>query len=97
VEFQEQIWSDLTAQRPAWILYLELKSSLAWDGRARRTLLDQIQQLIASEYELQAVMLVDTPKGRLISREAAALPFARAAIERAPGRIFLYRRRAEAG
>jgi hypothetical protein len=92
-EFQRRIWDDVRAAPPAWIVQVDLKSSLALAAGADRFLLDRLQELIASDYEPRAVALIESPKGRVIPFEEDLLTFARGAIERAPGRIFLYRRR----
>ena len=41
-------------------------------------------------------MLIERPKGRMIPLDAATLPFVRTAIEKAAGRVYLYRRRSDA-
>jgi len=93
VEFQQRIWDEVRAAPPAWIVQVDLKSSFALAAGAERLLLDRLKELIASDYEPRAVALIETPKGRIIPLDDDVLPFARGAIERAAGRIFLYRRR----
>jgi hypothetical protein len=65
-EFQNQVWQDISGALPAFILVVNVPTSVLWDGNAELTLAQRLETLIQSRYRLEAVMPIHPVPGRLI-------------------------------
>lgn len=65
-EFQQQTWKDIQKNKPEYIIFVGLPTSFLYDGKADLWILKKTIELISGEYNLEAVMTINHPKGRLI-------------------------------
>lgn len=94
VEFQERTWRELSADPPEWIIRTDVPTSVMWDGRAQRTLLDNITELVRNDYALRGISTVEIPAGKFYqtpNRQTLVLATTRA--EKAKHRLWVYQRR----
>jgi len=67
-EFQDRTWREIVAAKPACIVVIGLQSSLLLDTQGDLRMLDQVGTMLDSHYQINAVMTLDTPKGKFFSR-----------------------------
>ncbi|MDA3898305.1 MAG: glycosyltransferase family 39 protein [Desulfobacteraceae bacterium] len=68
MEFQHKAWKDIEQNDPKYIIFIEIQSTLSYDGKADLWIVRKIRELISTKYELEAVMTIDTPKGRILKK-----------------------------
>ena len=51
-EMQELAWKDITLARPKFILVINLRTSILWDGKADLSFVDKVRQLVDTGYHL---------------------------------------------
>ncbi len=63
-EFQEQLWHQLQAVPPKYVLdIVNLPDTLLWDGKANLEVIRQIRQWLRREYQISGVMAVTGSQG----------------------------------
>lgn len=55
-ELQTRVWSEIEAARPAYVLIVDIPTSLGWDGRADLWLRERLLEYVKEEYQLEAVV-----------------------------------------
>ena len=65
-EFQEQAWKEIKKNQPKYIISFDIDTSLLYDGKADLWILEKLNDLISEGYNLEAVMTMNKPTGRLI-------------------------------
>jgi hypothetical protein len=64
-EFQRNTLSDINRRPPEYILFVDVKKSLLWDGKADIGIFDQLELIVNNGYSLEAVMMVGGTGGYL--------------------------------
>ena len=91
LEFQERVWRDVEANRPAYIVLVNIPTSTLWDGKARLEILQKLDSLIQSDYRIEAVLPVRPPRGTLMALGEGQMPGPEVTSHRL--NLFVYRRR----
>jgi 4-amino-4-deoxy-L-arabinose transferase-like glycosyltransferase len=89
-EYQQHVIAALAASPPRYIIMLDCKASLSWDGTTSFPLYDYVTSLTKSRYALEAIQPILQHDADLIHGDAVAP--ALAAVEITKGAIFIYRR-----
>jgi hypothetical protein len=88
---QARAWRDVRRGRPRYVLLVNVPQSVAWDGRAEMALLREVTDELKIAYDLEAVMTVEAPVGRLFERDRGS--DLRRVAARYPHHIAIFRRR----
>lgn len=72
-EFQERLWREIQQSRPKYVLFVNIPTSILWDGKADLEVLRRVDAWISRDYAVEAVMTVGE-KGRLIPAEEGKAP-----------------------
>lgn len=67
MEFQQRTWKDIQENDPKYIIFIEIQTTFLYDGKVDLWILKKTQELLSAGYDLEAVMTIDYPKGRIIT------------------------------
>ena len=65
-EFQRKAWEEIVSLHPKYIIFVDIPTSLLWDGEADLWIFSKTKKLINENYYIEAVMTIKKPKGELL-------------------------------
>jgi hypothetical protein len=89
-EFQESVWQDILRNRPVYILFVNIGTSILWDGKVKMELYDRMNASLKTDYDLEAVMPVRQTTGQLVLVNNGQVP---EELTKNQNNIYVYRRK----
>jgi len=90
-EFQKQVWDEVVAKDPKYIIKTNIPHSYAYDERADLWLIRKMDTLLIEKYYLDAMATIGYPKGRLLTKDEFST--CRDEVNASKYKIFILRRK----